>query len=119
MPTEFSVSQAAIEKSTFIVTVSFTDEDGNSVTPNAGLSWSLTKADRKTIINNREDVVIAVPAASVTIVLQGDDLVVEDDQDPSWRYLVIEGTYDSPLGNDLPFKDHLRFPVVDVAKVPG
>jgi hypothetical protein len=119
MPTEFTISQAAVEEGVFAVTVSFTDEDGNPVTPNSGLKWSLTKADRETIVNAREDIVIASPGTSVTIVLQGADLSVEDDEDPSWRYLVIEGTYDSTLGSNLPLKDHLRFPVVDIAKVPG
>lgn len=119
MPTEFSVSQAAVENGTFAITVSFTDEDGNAVVPNSPLTWSLTKSDRQTIVNNREDIQITTPATSVTIVLSGADLAKDTGKLVSWRYLVIEGTYNSTLGNDLPLKDHLRFPIVDIAKVPN
>lgn len=119
MPTEFEISQAAVENGTFAITVSFTDEDGNAVVPNSPLTWSLTKSDRVTIVNSREDVQITPPATTVTILLTGDDLAKDAGQLVSWRYLVIEGTYNSTLGNDLPLKDHLRFPIVDIAKVPN
>lgn len=118
MPTNFTVDQAAVEEGTFAVTVSFTDEDGDPVAPNTGLTWSLTKSDRQTIVNAREDVGIT-PNTSVTIVLTGDDLVKDAGELVTWRYLVIEGTYNSTLGSNLPLKDHLRFPIVDIAKVPS
>jgi hypothetical protein len=118
MPTKFSVSQAAVENGTFIVTVSFTDEDGNSVVPNS-LMWSLVAADRVTVINSRSDVVINPPAASVDIVLTGPDLVKDAGKLVSWRFLVIEGTYDGALGSNLPIVDHLHFPIVGIAKVPN
>ena len=117
MPTVFSADQAANESGTYAITVSFTDEDGAAVVPNSPLTWSLTKADRVTIVNSRVNVSIT-PASSITIVLTGDDLAKDAGQLISWRYLVIEGTYNSTLGNDLPLKDHLRFPIVDIAKVP-
>lgn len=118
MPTNFSISQAVNERGTFVVDVSFTDDDGNPVVPNAGLVWSLTKADRATIVNDREDEPIT-PAATVTIVLSGLDLALDAGKHIQYRYLVIEGTYDGALGSDLPIVDHLRFPISDIAKVPG
>lgn len=117
MPTEFTIPQAAPEKGTFALGVSFTDENSDPVTPKAGLKWSLVKDDRTTIVNEREDVVVASPASTITIVLSGDDLAKEAGQLVTWRYLVVEGTYDGDLGSDLPIHDHLRFPIQDIAKV--
>ncbi len=61
----------AVEKSTYIVTAAFTDEDGDAVTPNAGLVWTLTDMNG-VVINSREDVSIS-PDTSVDIVLSGND----------------------------------------------
>jgi hypothetical protein len=119
MPTIFSAkipAQVASEGGTFPITINFLDEDGVAVVPNAA-SWSLTREDRVTIVNGREEEVIT-PASEVIIVLQGDDLASLNEKPLEWRYLVIEGTYNSTLGTDLPLKDHLKFPVVNIAKVP-
>lgn len=118
MPTEFTTSQAAVERSTYVVTVSFTDEDGNAVTPNAGLKWSLVQEDKRTAVNSRSDVALT-PGTSVDIVLEGADLVVDAEKDYTWRYLVVEGTYDGAIGSNKPIKDHLKFPVQNIAKVPN
>lgn len=112
MPT--TLTDSAIEKSTYILTVSFTDEDGNAVTPNDGTTWTLTD-DNGEVINSRRDVAI-VEASSVEIVLSGNDLQALDSADP-WRKLIVEGTYDSNAGNNLPFKDEVKFPFVDLAAV--
>lgn len=118
MPTEFTLSQAAVERSTFAVTVAFTDENGDPVTPTS-LTWSLVKENRATIVNSRSNVTVNTPGTSAVIVLSGADLALDDGKGLTWLYLVIEGLYNSTLGNDLPLKDHLKFPVVDVAKVPN
>jgi hypothetical protein len=112
MPTTLTAS--AIEKGTYFITVSFIDEDGNAVTPNAGVTWTLTDSNG-VVINNRKNVGIT-EAASVDIVLSGDDLQAVDSADP-WRKLLIEGTYDSDAGDDLPFKDEVKFPFIDLAAV--
>jgi hypothetical protein len=118
MPGEISLDEAAHEGGTFAIDVSFTDELGADVIPKAGLNWSLVKEDGVTIVNNREEVVITSPAATVTIVLSGVDLALDSGKLVSWRYLVVEGTYDSSLGSNLPLKDHVKFPIVNIAKVP-
>jgi hypothetical protein len=117
MPTTFIESQGAIEESTYAVTAVFYDEDDNVVVPNAGLNWSLTKDDRTTIVNSRGTVALT-PAGTVTIVLSGNDLVIDAGQLVSWRYLLIEGDYDGALGSGLPIRDHLFFPVLDLAESP-
>lgn len=97
----------AVEQSTFVVTVSFTDETGAAVTPNAGLTWTLT--DRHgTVINSRSAVSIT-PGESVEIVLSGNDL--DFDGADALRLLTVQGTYNSDAGNNLPLKEEVEFVV--------
>jgi hypothetical protein len=109
MPTVLTTK--AVEKSTYIVTASFTDEDGNAATPNA-LTWTLTDGSGN-VVNERSDVVIA-PSSSVEIVLQGDDLATTLS---SVRYLTLEGNYDSDAGSNLPIKDEVRITIEDLEAV--
>jgi hypothetical protein len=112
MPTTITASRA-IEQSTFVVTAAFTDESGDAVTPNA-VTWTLSKTDG-TAINSREDESIT-PAASVNIVLSGDDLQVFSG-DNYQRVLTLKGDYNSDLGNNLPLNDELYFSVEDLVNV--
>lgn len=102
----------AIEKSTYVITVSFTDENGAAVTPDAGLNWSLTDMNGN-YINSRQDVVIS-PATSVNVVLSGDDLKLTGAKDSGRRVLTVQGTYDSTLGSDLPLKGETQFDITDL-----
>ena len=112
MPQVFSPNQRAIDKSTYVIIASFFDEDDNAVTPNSGLNWTLSKLDG-TIINSRSAVSIT-PGTSITIVLSGSDLDYDDGPE---RVLTIQGTYESDLGSELPFKDQVRFTVQDLIAV--
>ena len=107
MPTTLAIR--AFDESTYVVNCSFKDEDAAPVIPNV-ITWTLTN-DAGTVINGRTGVVIAVPAASVDILLSGDDL---DYADGPARILVIDGTYDSPLGTDLPIRESVRFLIEDL-----
>ena len=111
MPTKLTTD--AIEEGTYVITAAFTDEDGDAVTPNAGLVWSLTDGQGN-VINSRENVAIT-PATSVTIVLTGDDLAIGTNK--THRVLLVEGTYDSTLGSNLPLKDQATFDICDLVKV--
>lgn len=101
----------AVEESTYVITVSFTDESGAAVAPNAGLAWTLTDING-TIINARSAVAIT-PAESVDIVLSGDDLALSGDN--AQRLVTVQGTYDSSLGADLPLKEEVHFTVRGLA----
>ena len=109
MPTK--LLEKAIEGSTFAIKTDFTvktdpsDEVGIPFTPNSGLTWSLTDKDGN-IVNNRLDEGIA-SAESVVIVLKGDDLLLTGG--PVRRYVIIRGTFDGVLGNDLPLIDEASF----------
>ena len=78
------------------------------------MTWSLLEPDG-TVVNEREDVTVS-PAESVTIVLSGDDLAMDEAYDVE-RILLIEGTYDSDLGSDLPLRDQLTFTIEDLVGV--
>lgn len=108
------LSTPAVEKSTYIVTAAFTDEDGNSIIPNSGLNWSLSDLEGN-IVNSRTAVALT-PAATVNIILSGLDLALVDGKD-TYRVLTVEGTYDSLLGNDLPIKDSVVFLIRNLRKV--
>jgi len=109
------IATHATEKSTYSVTVSFTDEAGDAVTPNS-ITWTLTDKDG-TVINSRQDVSVT-PATSVTITLSGDDLALQSGEVGGVvRVLTISATYDSDLGSNLPLKSEARFIVDDLKSV--
>jgi len=103
----------AVEKSTYVITLSFKDESGSAVTPNSA-NWTLTDG-AGAVINNRENVVIT-PAESVDIVLRGADLALSEN-DNGMRLLTVEALYNSSLGNDLPLKDSVKFYIVNLVKI--
>jgi hypothetical protein len=107
MPVNLSV--AARDRSTYVVTVGFLDADGSGVTPTS-VHWTLVNG-LGAIVNARENV-SATPAASVPVVLSGDDLRFSDGPD---RHLLVEAVYDSAVyGNDLPLREEIRFKVIDL-----
>lgn len=104
------ITEAANEKSTKSFTVVCTDEDGTAVTPTA-LLWTLVDVNQ-TLINSREQEVHASLSTSMTITLTGDDLQIlstETTRKKVKRYLVLEATYDSSLGNDMANKEEVEF----------
>jgi hypothetical protein len=111
MPTK--LSEKAIEDSTFAIKTDFTvktdpsDEVGTPFTPNAGLAWSLTDKEGN-IVNNRIDEPLT-PAESVTIVLKGNDLALSGS--PVRRYVIVRGTFNGVLGNNLPLIDEVSFQI--------
>ena len=101
--------QVAKEGSTYIVTVTYKDEDGSAVTPNSVI-WTLTNG-RGQVVNSRSAVSIASPGTSNTIVLQGDDLNIDDGEE---REISISALYDSSNGSGLPLKDSATFVIEEV-----
>lgn len=114
MPT--TITTQAIERSTFAVTASFTDDAGDAVTPNSGLTWTLTDIVG-TVVNSREGVSIA-SSSSVTIALTGADLAISDSFRDNRRLLTIQGTYNSSLGSNLAIVDWVEFSILPSPVVP-
>ena len=110
MPTDLT-ENPAVEGSTYVVTFTFSDEDGNDVTPKT-LLWTLTDVMGE-VINSRLDVSETPTSNVVKIVLSGNDLVLSNDTDDR-IYLQVNGTYDSANGSDLPFVDEATIKVENV-----
>jgi hypothetical protein len=102
----------AIEKSTFVITVAFTDSNGVAVIPNQVL-WTLTNQNGD-LVNSREDVSVT-PASTVNIVVSGDDLAMEGYG--SRRILTILAVYDSEYGENLPLRARAVFNIDDLVAV--
>ena len=102
----------AVEESTYVITVSFKDEDDNLITPDSA-TWTLSDTSGN-IINNREDIVISALASSVDITLSGDDLAIQTGESGNYhnRIFTVEAIY-----GGLPLKDQLKFPVFNLTVV--
>ena len=109
MPARLSVS--ANDRSTLVVTASFADENGDSVVPDT-VTWSLLTPDGN-VVNNR-DAVVVTPAATIEIVLFGDDLAYSAG---AQRVLLVEATYTSDAGSGLPLRDEVWFTIRNLVGV--
>lgn len=96
------------EKGTCFVSATFKDQLGADVVPN-NPTWSLTDKDGN-YINNHEDVAWADPAATMTLVLSGDDLALIADQTLE-RVFTVKATYDTPGYTDLPIHGEAWFTI--------
>ena len=107
-----AISFYSQEGNTVVIPCSFFDENGNAVVPTS-IIWSLSD-DNGNIVNFRLDQKIAVPAASVNIVLSGSDVMrmVFDDL---IRYLKVSGTYNSSNGTGLTVAGQYRFGLIALA----
>ena len=95
------------EKGTAVVTMAFTDENGDAVVP-TGLAWQLMRPDG-TVVNSNTFALNTFTGTQV--VLGGDDLVFYDDGDSGDRVFSVQGVYNSTLGTGLHIKDELRFAI--------
>lgn len=101
------------EEGTIGFTVAFVDEEGTAMVPDS-ITWTLTDTSGN-VINSRSAVSIGSPAASVTIVLSGDDLAIGTNG--TNRILLVEFEYSSTLGNNLPDKHEIHFKISNLTAV--
>lgn len=92
MPTK--ITCVANEDNTLIVTLNFTDSDGDDVIPNAGLTYTWSEPDG-TIVNTKSNVDL-IEAAQIVVELTGDDLANLGANDSGVRYFSVDGDYDNP-----------------------
>jgi hypothetical protein len=98
-----TLTTRAVERSTYIVTAEFKDASGASVVPNS-IAWTLSDEQGRTM-NSRSAVAVAVPAASIDIVLSDADLALTGAGDKGGRVLTIVADYDSTEGAGLPLHE--------------
>ena len=104
-----ALTTEAVEQSTYVVPVTFRDENGISVAPTAA-TWTLTN-EYGVLVNGRLDVAISPLAATVNIVLTGADLAMLGELDNRKRLLLVEATYSSSLGAGLNLREEIEFVV--------
>lgn len=98
------------------IQITIKDSDGDAVTPNAGVVWTLTDMSG-TVINSQSDTAITESSTMVPP-LTGDDLAIQGTAGDERRVLTIEGTYnDGTLGNNIPFKEEFIFIIKDLIAV--
>ena len=107
----------ARERSTYVITVAFKDEDGQDVVPTSAV-WTLTDEDG-TVINSRQDVAISPLAASVDVVLTGADLAVDTGfaGTAQERIFTVKAVYTSSLGSGLTLTGACKFNVENLIAV--
>lgn len=109
-----TLTTIATEGSTYVVTCAFYDEDGGAEIPTSDVTWRLLDDKGNEISTGSESA-----AASVDIVLSGDDLAVDDQyRELHWVNLVVSTTYDSTLGSDLPLVDVVKFQIRNILDTP-
>lgn len=117
MPVEFTIEDGLVEKSSGVIRCNFRNEDGQAVDPKTA-AWTLTDI-LGAVINSRDAIVISSPTSEEDVLLSNDDLQLSAgfSGNAEWRVFIIEATYDSNLGNDLPLKDFCTFPVINIAHI--
>lgn len=91
-------------------TISFTDENGDAVTPTS-VKWTLS--DPNGAIINSRSMVTLTPAASISWLMSGADLRIGG-YGPE-RILTIDALYNSTLGNDVPLRAQASFTIEQFA----
>lgn len=97
-------------------TATFTDEDTppNAVTPLTA-NWTLTDG-LGNAINSRRHVTLA-PAASISWLISAADLAISDNG--TERILIVDWTYNSTLGSNIPGRAQAQFSIEPVVIVPA
>ena len=103
----------AVEKSTYVVTLSFTDEAGAAMVPSS-CQWSL-RDNSGGIVNSRSSVATVV-ATAISIVLSGEDLVYEKNS-RGIRTLTVEAVYDGAYGSNLPLNEEFTIPIRQISGI--
>ena len=100
------------DKSLRTIVVAFTDDDDIAVTPTT-ITWTLTDISGS-IINSRENVNVATPAAEIDVVLEGADVDYDDGEE---RVLTLKVVGNVNAGNSKTWYDEVRFQIEDLLNV--
>jgi len=103
------LTATAMETGTYLVTLTFTDENGVAMTPTA-VTWSLYDPDG-TVVNSRLNVAVTAPTPVTTIVLTGADLALTAGLLYEDRVFAVTATYTSATHGALTLRDSVTFRV--------
>lgn len=114
-----TISDIAKEKGTFVIDVSFTDENEEAAVPTS-MVWSLATTTG-TIINSRDQVAVDPGdlAATVSILLSDNDLALQTGEIEKYvkRRFIVEAIYNSDLGTDLPVNGEAEFTLENLSTI--
>lgn len=101
-----------VEGGSLFVTASFTDRNGDAVTPDS-VTWSLCDGNGS-IINEREDESVT-PDEEVTFLVSGDDFpwVGSYPAEIYFLYLLVKSVYDEVDEDDVPQNQEQRIAVTN------
>lgn len=104
----------AYDKSSYFITCSFFDEEGEPVQP-ISAKWTLTNGNGQ-LVNAQNANEIAEPIGTSTVVaLSGLDLVAGTSRAANTRCLTVEATYISAVtGDEMPLNKEATFRVIDL-----
>lgn len=108
------LDEHAAEQGTYVIVLTFTDEDGAGNAPTA-IAWTLSDPDGN-IINARSAVTVASPATSNAITLAGTDLAIVAGQ-RNERLFLVKWTYNSTYGSGRTSYEQATFIIDDLKKV--
>lgn len=112
----YHLAKTAFEEGTYGVKFTFKDENGSELdaTDIPTLYWWLSDVSGG-IVNGRSQVEVTSITNPYTVVMSGDDLQIINKQEADEkRILTVKGTYNSDLGNDLPFVYSVSFDVRNI-----
>src|SRR6056297_306462 len=114
----------ACEEGVYKISFIIQDESDNITVPGT-ISWQLSNNIGEVINSNtfasndisgtQETITIGdLTGSGFVVLLQGDDLAFQSSYDDGQRVFAISATYDSSLGDDLPFKSELTFNITNL-----
>ena len=108
-----SLSLNAKEESTYIIVCAFFDENGAPVVPASNVEWTLIAGDGNTVIGTGSE----SAGAEVSVVLSGEQLAISRGAKES-RFFLVETSYNSNLGANLPLKEEASFIIENLKGFP-
>ena len=115
MPRIQHLDKIAQEEGTYPVKFIFKDSLRQEIEAAAitAVSWWLTDMTG-TIVNSKSEVLVAVITNPLYLIISGDDLqILDKDNGYENRLITLKGTYDSDLGNALPFTYAVSFSLLN------
>jgi hypothetical protein len=108
------LTDIAVEGSTYVVTCTFADEEGDAVVPASAVAWRLLNSDAEELSTGSEDA-----GVTVSIAIPGAEIIISNTtKELHWLTLVVSTTYDSALGLGLALVGTAKFQCKNVLDTP-
>jgi hypothetical protein len=109
------LNTAAVEESTYIITISCKNAAGSGVTPNS-CKWRLLDEDGNTVNNRTLTTVPVALSTAMNIILSSHDLALPDPTKPRRKVLIV-AKYNETGGTSKPLNDEVTFNIIGLQGV--